>query len=85
MDRKLIFNLEIDKCRFPTRARLGPLLFAVLVNSVIKDWAGRVTFIDDTTGIEVILRCSPSLLQIVVNQISDFTNERGMVLNPQEM
>ena len=49
-----------------------------------KDWPGRVKFVDDTTAIEVIPRCSPSFLPIVVNQISDFANERGMVLNPKK-
>ena len=65
-------------------SRLGPLLFAVLVNSLLKYWPGRVKFVDDTTAIEVVPRCSPSLLSIVVNQISDFANERGMVLNPKK-
>ena len=68
----------------PQGTRLGPLLFAVLVNSLLKDWPGRVKFVDDTTAIEVIPRCSPSFLPIVVNQISDFANERGMVLNPKK-
>ena len=56
----------------------------MLVNSLLKDWPGRVKFVDDTTAIEVIPRCSPSILPIVVNQISDFANERGIVLNPKE-
>ena len=56
----------------------------MLVNSLLKDWPGRVKFVDDTTAIEVIPRCSPSFLPIVVNQISDFANERGMVLNPKK-
>ena len=50
----------------------------------LKDWPGRVKFVDDTTAIEVIPHCSPSFLPIVVNQISDFANERGMVLNPKK-
>ena len=68
----------------PQRTRLGLLLFAVLVNSFLKDGPGRAKFVDDTTAIEEIPRCSPSFLPIVVNQISDFTNERGMVLNPKK-
>ncbi|CAB3992478.1 Hypothetical predicted protein [Paramuricea clavata] len=33
----------------PQGTKLGPLLFAVLVNSLLKDWPGRVKFVDDTT------------------------------------
>jgi hypothetical protein len=32
----------------PIGTKLGPLLFAVLVNSLLKDWPGRVKFFDDT-------------------------------------
>ena len=60
------------------------MLFAVLVNSLLKDWPGRVKFVDDTTAIEVIPCCSPSFLPIVVNQISDFANERGIVVNSKK-
>ena len=42
----------------PQGTRLGPLLFAVLVSSLLKDWPGRIKFVDDTTAI-VIPRCSP--------------------------
>ena len=68
----------------PQGTRLGLLLFAVVVNSLLKDWPGRVKFVDDATVLEVIPRCSPSFLPNIVNQISDFTNERGMVLNPKK-
>jgi hypothetical protein len=62
----------------PQGTKLGPLLFAVLVNSLLKDWPGRVKFVDGTTALEIIPRCSPSFLPIVVDQISDYANERGM-------
>ena len=45
---------------------LGPLLFAILVNPLLKDWQGRVKFVDDTTVLEIIPRCSPSLMHVVV-------------------
>jgi hypothetical protein len=65
----------------PQGTKLGPLLFAVLVNSLLKDWRGRVKFVDDTTALEIIPRSSPSFLPIIVDQISDYANERGMRLN----
>ena len=68
----------------PQGTKLGPLLFAVLVNSLLKDWPGRVKFVDNTTALEIIPRCSPSVLPIVVNQISYYANQRGMKLNPRK-
>ena len=35
---------------------LGPLLFAILVNPLLKDWNGRLKFFDDTTALEVQYR-----------------------------
>ncbi|CAB4011843.1 RNA-directed DNA polymerase from mobile element jockey, partial [Paramuricea clavata] len=68
----------------PQGTKIGPLLFGVLVNSLLKDWPGRVKFVDDTTVLEIIPRCSPSFLPIIVDQISDYANERGMRLNPKK-
>ena len=66
----------------PQATKLGPILFAILVNPLLKDWQGRIKFVHDTTAVEVIPRCSPSLLPIiVVNEISTFTSNRGMELN----
>ena len=75
--------MEKDKWRSPTRDKIRSIAVCN-VNSLLKDWPRRVKFVDDTTTIEVIPRCSPSFLPIVVNQISDFANERGMVLNPKK-
>jgi hypothetical protein len=37
--------------------KLGPILFAILTNSLLKDWQGRVKFVDDTTLLEIVPRC----------------------------
>ena len=52
--------------------KLGPLLFAILVNSLLQDWNGRIKFVDDATALEIVPRCSPSLLPIFVNDVSQY-------------
>ena len=41
----------------------------------------RIKLVDDTTAKEIIPECSPSLLPIVVNEISTFASNRWMELN----
>ena len=65
----------------PQGTKLGPLLFAVLINSLLKDWPGRIKFVDDTSALEILPRYSPSLMPLVVNDISAFASARGMKLN----
>ena len=65
----------------PQGTKLGPLLFAVLINSLLKNWPGRIKFVDNTSALEIIPRFSPSLMPLVVNEISDYASERGMELN----
>ena len=50
----------------PQSTKLGPLLFAVLLNLLLKDWPGRIKFVDDTSALEIVPRYSPSLLPMVV-------------------
>ena len=66
----------------PQGTKLGPLLFAVLVNSLLSDWQTKLKFVDDTTAIEIIPRCSPSIMPLIVNSINEFSSTRGMKLNP---
>ena len=40
---------------------LEPILLAILVNSRVKDCQNRIKFVDDTTVLVIILRCSLSL------------------------
>jgi hypothetical protein len=67
----------------PQGTKLGPLQFAIMVNSLLKDWQGRIKYGDDTSVLEIIPRWSPSLLPIVVNEIFYFAVSRGMKLNPK--
>lgn len=65
--------VKIDNCYsswkktnggLPQGTKLGPLLFAILVNHLLNNWHGRIKFVDDSTVFEIIPRGSPSLLQI---------------------
>ena len=68
----------------PQGTGLGPLLFAILVNPLLKDWFGRLKFVDDTTALEIVLRCSPSIMPLIVDVVSNFSSSRGMELNPRK-
>ena len=68
----------------PQGTKLAPLLFAILVNRLVASWHCRAKYVDDTTVLEVVPRCSPSYLQLIVNDISEFAAERGMRLNPKK-
>ena len=65
----------------PQGTKLGPLLFAVLINPLLNDWHGRIKFVDDATAVEIVPRCSPSLMPILVSEMSQFASNRGMKLN----
>ena len=66
----------------PSTMFISTLLFAILVNPLLKDWNGRLKFVDDTTALEVVPSCSPSVMPLVVDDISQFSSTRGMELNP---
>ena len=68
----------------PHGTKLGPLLFAILIIPLLKDWSGRIKFVDDATVLEIIPRCSPSLMPVLVDEISLFASSRGMKLNSKK-
>ena len=85
--------IKIDSCKsswkkvnggLPQRTKLGPLLFAILINSLLMHWQGRIKFVDDTSVLEVIRRFSPSLLPIAVRDIAEFAASRGTELNSKK-
>ena len=68
----------------PQGTRLGPLLFAILINPLLKDWIGCLKFVDDTTALEIVPRSSPSVMPLIVDEISNFSSSLGMELNPRK-
>ena len=40
----------------PQGTKLGPVLFAVMVNDLVQSWNARIKFVDDLTVLEVVPR-----------------------------
>ena len=68
----------------PQGTKLGPVLFAVMVNDLVQSWGARIKFVDDLTVLEVVPRNSPSLLNVVVDDIDAFAVNNNMRLNPDK-
>ena len=56
--------MEACQRRSASKKQTWTLSSAVLVNSLLQDWNARIKFVDDTTALEVIPRCSASLMPI---------------------
>ena len=68
----------------PQGTKLGPVLFAFMVNDLVQSWGARIKFVDDLTVLEVVPRNSPSLLNVVVDDIHAFAVNNNMRLNPRK-
>ena len=68
----------------PQGTKLGPMLFAILVNQLVAQWPTRLKYVDDTTVFEVVPCCSTSYLQFAVNDIRSFASSKGMQLDPKK-
>ena len=68
----------------PQGTKLGLVLFAVMVNDLVQSWGARIKFVDDLTVLEVVPRNSPSLLNVVVDDIHAFAVNNNMRLNPRK-
>ena len=62
----------------PQGTRLAPLLFAILVNNLYREWHNRLIYIDDTSVFEVIPGRSPSYLPFIAADINSFASKRNM-------
>ena len=69
----------------PQGTKLDPALtFAVMVNDLVQSWGVRIKFVDDLTALEVVPRNSPSLLNVIVDDIHAFAVNNNMRLNPRK-
>ena len=66
----------------PQGTKLAPMLFAVMVNELVKNWSLSAKFVDDLTIMEVIPRNSPSIMRHIVSDIQEFASNNNMQLNP---
>lgn len=66
----------------PQGTKLGPILFAVMVNDLLSTWGPRTKFVDDLTVLEIIPRNSPSLMNFIVDDTQKFAVRNNMSLNP---
>ena len=64
----------------PQGTKLGPVLFAVMVNDPVQSWGARIKFVDGLTVLEVVPCNSPSLLNVVVDDIHAFAVNNNMRL-----
>ena len=68
----------------PQGTKLAPLLFAILVNNLCRDWRYRIKYVDDTSVFESIPRCSPSYLPFIAANINTYASMRNMQLNEKK-
>ena len=68
----------------PQGTKLGPVLFFVMVNDLVQSWGASINFVDDLTVLEVVPRNSPSLLNVVVDDIHAFAVDNNMRLKPRK-
>ena len=62
--------------------KIVPLLIAVMVNDLVSSWPPRAKFVDELTVAEIVPRNSLSVLNFIVQDISQFAITNNMTLNP---
>ena len=65
----------------PQGTKLGLILFPVMTNNLLRNWHLGITFVDDTTALEILPRNGISLLNHAIHQ---FSTEYHMKLNPKK-
>jgi hypothetical protein len=63
---------------------LGPILFMIMINDLLKEWESRWKYVDDTTLSETVAVNDQSVLQIALDGINSWCEENDMVLNARK-
>ena len=68
----------------PQGTKLGPILFAIMVNDLVSSWVPRAKYVDDLTVKGVVPRNSHSMLNLIVNEIESYAILNNIRLNPSK-
>ena len=68
----------------PQGTVLGPILFMIMINDLLKDWESRWKYVDDTTLSETVIVNEESVLQCTLDGINLWCEENDMVLNTRK-
>ena len=62
----------VPRTGIPQGTKLAPLLFAVLVNNLARQWKIKAKYVDDLSVAEIIPRCSTSFLPFIARDICTY-------------
>ena len=79
-----IIRIQLHRMGNYHKEQNSPLLFAILVNNLCRDWRYRIKYVDDTLVFESIPRCSPSYLPFIAANINTYASMRNMRLNEKK-